>query len=590
MTKNIVFFAPFKFVNEHYLIESKIMDAFLKLDHNVHVISCGGFMSKSCKAMNSVGIGLEDSSISKKLICHACKKITQETSRMSNKIKIIIMDESEILKKYSKVIDSVDHKSVNELVHFELDGINIGKICLYNIIIRYKLSSLELNDKIVNDFKYEIKKVIMIMKYMDDFLDENKTDEVFFYNGLYPENAVVKLLADKRSIKVRSIQNENTDLTRNKFIRVSDDPAERVNPKYTHGWNRNSHYLKTSIEVDNVINHFYRLRNSKSDFIYSISLKESDKNSIFKKYWNTNKRVVFIPLSSMDEINAVYLLDDKKSLNYKDQLEFLDQILEIAAMHQEILFIIRPHPREFPNKREKAISKNLPKLLQRLENTNHNVMVNTPEDNISIYEIAQFTDLTINYASSVGMEMCALGINVLTVEPELNSAFPLDLSLTIKDKVDLEKNFEYYLSANLTKDNIENTLSWIDYLLHDFNISLLTSKEASSDILNLNQNLSYLLYRWIKKIQILKIFAITYILPKRYKSDYKNFMLNESEFQRMIKNQPNQQVLDLQGVDKVLRLNLLRTYLEQLIKEFKRQFGQDTKLTKRLVNLYSEIK
>jgi len=58
----------------------------------------------------------------------------------------------------------------------------------------------------------------------------------------------------------------------------------------------------------------------------------------------------------------------------------------------------------------------------------------------------------------------------------------------------------------------------------------------------------------------------------------------------MIKNQPNQQVLDLQGVDKVLRLNLLRTYLEQLIKEFKRQFGQDTKLTKRLVNLYSEIK
>jgi hypothetical protein len=190
----------------------------------------------------------------------------------------------------------------------------------------------------------------------------------------------------------------------------------------------------------------------------------------------------------------------------------------------------------------------------------------------------------------VGIEMCALGINVLTVEPELNSAFPLDLSLTIKDKVDLEKNFEYYLSANLTKDNIENTLSWIDYLLHDFNISLLTSKEASSDILNLNQNLSYLLYRWIKKIQILKIFAITYILPKRYKSDYKNFMLNESEFQRMIKNQPNQHVLDLQGVDKVLRLNLLRTYLEQLIKEFKRQFGQDTKLTKRLVNLYSEIK
>lgn len=590
MTKNIVFFAPFKFVNEHYLIESKIMDAFLKLDHNVYVISCGGFMSKSCKAMNSVGIGLEDSNISKKLICHACKKITQETSRVSNKIKIIIMDESEIFKKCSQEIKSLDYKNLDELIHFELDGIYIGKICLYNIVIRYKLSNLELDEKIVNDFKYEIKKVTQIMKYMENFFQENSTDEVFFYNGLYPENAVVKLIADKRGIKVRSIQNENTDLTRNKFIRVSDDPAERVNPKYTHEWKKNSHYLKTSNEVDNVINHFYRLRNSKSDFIYSTSLKETDKKSIFKKYWDTPKKVVFIPLSSMDEINAVYLLDDKKSLNYKDQLEFLDQILEIAALHPEILFIVRPHPREFPNKREKAISKNLPKLLQRLENTNHNVVVNTPEDNISIYEIAQFTDLTINYASSVGMEMCALGINVLTVEPELNSAFPLNLSLTIKDKVDIEKNFEYYLSANLTKDNIENSLSWVDYLLHDFNISLLTSKEVSRDSLDINQNLSFLLYRWIKKIQILKIFTLTYILPKRYKSDYKKFILNESEFQRLIKNQSNQQVFGIQGVDKVLRLNLLRTYLVQLINEFKKQFGQDTKLTKRLVNLYSEIK
>ena len=546
-------------------------------------------MSKSCKAMNSVGIGLEDSKISKKLICHSCKKINQETSRISNKIRIIIMDESEIFKKYSQEIKLIDYKGVDELINFEIDDIKIGRICLYNIILRYKLSNLELNEKILNDYKYEIKKVIQIMKYMDEFFHENSTDEVFVYNGLYPENAVVKLLADKRGIKVRSIQNENTDLTSNKFIRVSEDPAERLNTKYTHGWKKNSHYLKTPNEVDDVINHFYRLRNSKSDFIYSISLKETDKNSIFKKYWDTPKKVVFIPLSSMDEINALYLLDDKKSLNYKDQLEFLDHVLEIAALHPEILFIVRPHPREFPNKRDKVISKNLPKLLQRLENTNHNIVVNRPEDKISIYEIAQFTDLTINYVSSVGVEMCALGINVLTVEPELNSSFPLNLSLTIKDKIDLEKNFEFYLNANLIKDNVENALSWIDYILHNFNISLLTSTQVARNSLDLNQNLSYLLYEWIKKIQILKIFTLSYILPKRYNSDYKKFTLNESEFQRMIKNQPNKEVFDLQGVDKVLKLKLLRTYIEQLIDEFKKQFGQDTKLTKRLVKLYQEI-
>ena len=99
--------------------------------------------------------------------------------------------------------------------------------------------------------------------------------------------------------------------------------------------------------------------------------------------------------------------------------------------------VIRPHPREFANKRNnyKSDSQRGKELRNIFENYEaENIFFCWPEYKISIYELFEHCKMLINGWSSVGVEAGMLGIPVLNSFPSyMNEPFDLD-HYTNKDK------------------------------------------------------------------------------------------------------------------------------------------------------------
>jgi hypothetical protein len=78
-----------------------------------------------------------------------------------------------------------------------------------------------------------------------------------------------------------------------------------------------------------------------------------------------------------------------------------------------LALIIRIHPRELPNKRENRTSANAERLRELLVNLPDNVIVNWPEDKLSIYDLLQRVDLVLSAWSTVLLEASLFGCPII---------------------------------------------------------------------------------------------------------------------------------------------------------------------------------
>jgi hypothetical protein len=134
----------------------------------------------------------------------------------------------------------------------------------------------------------------------------------------------------------------------------------------------------------------------------------------------------------MDEVlslqeSGIYNFD--KSSLFKSQIEWLTFLINKAKEHSDICFIIRVHPREFPNKRDAVKSQNAVKLEKLLLSLPSNVIINWPNDNISLYEIISKVDLVLTFWSSAGLEASSFGCPIIVPQN------PICAYTAIADKV-----------------------------------------------------------------------------------------------------------------------------------------------------------
>jgi hypothetical protein len=121
----------------------------------------------------------------------------------------------------------------------------------------------------------------------------------------------------------------------------------------------------------------------------------------------------------MDEVlslqeSRIYNFD--KSSLFKSQIDWLNYLIDKARVNPDICFIIRVHPREFPNKRDGVKSKNAEKLEEIFNSLPSNVIINWPADDISLYELIGTVDLVLTFWSSAGLEASAFGCPIIIPE------------------------------------------------------------------------------------------------------------------------------------------------------------------------------
>jgi hypothetical protein len=446
--KNVIFFSPHGSIWQHSFPESILADHLKKLGMNIEYIGCEGILSKQCTTMwmNESKMNLSNSD--KKQICKNC---IQDQKKIVNSFKYNYLTLENFitkkdLEKINKISESLKNKSVTLISKYSYDGIEIGKFALYETALNYKKNNFEFKlfekKKYLSDLRGCLISLIAFKKIL-----EKKYYAVFLYNTYYAKNRTVKFLAERLGIKVFSIHAGYNLFNRlQRLMITSQDHYDHDLYLKEKKWTIFKRVSLNKTIIETIVNHFKILLKAQNFYVYSKAVKKSINIRDYFKIDN-KKKILLAILSSPDERVAINMIGAPTSTQkvFKDSFEWLNFLIEYVSNKKDVVLIIRPHPREFPNKRESVLSSNAVKLNKFFSKIrrNENIIINSPADNISINNIIPYCDSVLTMGSSSTMEATSLGIPCVSMSENFLS-FPKDLTL-----IGLKKN-KYLNAINLS--------------------------------------------------------------------------------------------------------------------------------------------
>jgi hypothetical protein len=223
---------------------------------------------------------------------------------------------------------------------------------------------------------------------------------------------------------------------------------------------------------------------------------------MYNKYVNIyplDKKIILATMSSNDEIFAASMsgVEIKSSLLFPTQNDWIKFLMEFVGTRDDLFLIVRPHPREFPNKREGQISESSKLFSELFKKIPNNAVLNIPADNLSMFDFVEDVDLVLNCASSVGKELSLLGIPVLSYAQAL-IPYPANLNYFADSLESYKMEIQNALANGWDYELIKKSYRWsameLEYALIDLG-ACTNIKESSSK--NWLQNFATRVFRKI---------------------------------------------------------------------------------------------
>jgi hypothetical protein len=134
--ESLLFFSPFSGNWKAALAEHQIMKS-LARDFDIFDIRCDEYFREFCTVMNAKRLDIISDEKSKKTICQSCIKNTEllKSKKIQTRTvsKSLFMDEE-----YIELQKDITDSDVSELIHQKFRDVYIGKLSIFETIIKYK--------------------------------------------------------------------------------------------------------------------------------------------------------------------------------------------------------------------------------------------------------------------------------------------------------------------------------------------------------------------------------------------------------------------------------------------------------------------
>lgn len=470
----VVVFALHSGMWDHAFPEAVIAESLAKQGHDITYVTCNQTLSGFCTVMTAYGLSDRANHTEKTRVCQACVRCAYlivkqfKFKNYSINSKLSETDNIQAQKLLSKL-------SQENLIDFEIEGIFIGKITLYQMLLEYKKNSINFNenewDRVVIELNNSIKTFFAGKRIIED----EKPDAVIVYNSLYSVNHIFCKLCEKWGIKTYFLHAGGNLATRLETMILASNDGFQYYRELIKKWHEFKNIPCSEKLIASVKGHLLSVMQASTLFSYSVSVKENNIN--IRDYFSIpkHKKVILAAMSSNDERYAAELVGVFKQPNnllFPDQNQWLTSVIQYVKNREDLFLIIRVHPREFANRRESVISENYHELKKILDNLPSNVKVNWPSDQISLYQLAHDIELCLNSWSSAGKELSALGIPVLIYSKELQ-VYPHDINYVGETEFEYYAMFEKALDDGWSFELIRKAFRWyaFEYFITTLNIS-----------------------------------------------------------------------------------------------------------------------
>jgi len=463
MKKNlkIIFLAPHTAVWVHAFPEALVAEALQQGGHEIVYVTCGELFSSYCICMSALGLPPEASIKEKQNICIECntnKKVIQKYFDFKGydlKDQLTLEDTNLI----SSIVSNVTKENFLDL---SIDQINIGRLALYEILLKYKKSNLNFSTDEWSSYLISLENTLASFFACRSILKKEQPDRIITYNSMYSVNQVCMELAKNQNILTYFLHAGSNLSNRLETLIVGKNPTFSFYQELKNHWLTYQKHPCPKHLLKKVTDHFLSLLNGQHFLVYSLPRK--GKPIDIRDYFGIqqHQKLLVVTMSSYDEIFAaetVGAMVDEHNLVFPTQIDWIKSLINFAKIRPDLFIVVRVHPREFPNRRDSVQSAHALAVKNLLQNLPSNVRANYPTDNISLYDLAEYTDLFLNAWSSAGEEMSFLGIPVVTYAPSL-VFYPPELHYVANSQAEFFSKIDEALTDGWSFKRVRDGYRW----------------------------------------------------------------------------------------------------------------------------------
>jgi hypothetical protein len=461
MTKQILFFSPHALIRNHAIPEANISYALKEsAGSEVTYIGCEGALGAGCTTHFFAQKLNEDNDSPNRKLCKQCKK---SQHRLAVKLGFNRYSLEDFLRQE-------DYRRIEELLNstspldISLDGIEIGRIASYDVLLHVKeYSESSLFGKHYNLYKSVLKSCLITYYSLANYNKAHYTDVLFLYNTCYSSNRVAMHLAEKSGILTYCLHATNNFSRRLSRLEVYQGVSQQHQAYIKKLWPSIKDKIFLSREsIENTCLYMSTLLDSKLDFTYSPKANKIDPRTFYDIPIEQN--VVLVTLSSNDERFAASFSGipqfTSSASAFSSQLDWISYVIDMSRQLTNIRFVIRPHPRDFPNKRESKLSE-FGQKLSNLFDGEDQLVIDWPSNKISAYDWIPFTSLLLYSWSSIAKEFALFGVPTLGFCDSLIT-YPRSITIIQTSKDLYREVIEKCGSLPLDTTKIIDTFKWYE--------------------------------------------------------------------------------------------------------------------------------
>jgi hypothetical protein len=446
----------------HALPENRLVRELTARGCETTYVSCGKTFSVHCTSYSASSMPPDASRALKNKVCQSCERNAEILVRANGARHLKLRDF--LTSEDDAHIDALLSKvTPDNYAEFRYKDVDVGRATTYELFLLFKKMSTRLNDYEWNYYRIYLRNSLQSLIGFSRIYAREKPDAVFFYSPQYGANGVCAAYASLHGSSVYFVEGSSSNSERYKALRVWEWTKHGlVNPGLAH-WQA----VKNKLDVDDVrrvTGHFEELLNAKSFAVYSAPV--SSQFSLRKRFNIPEKsKILLATLSSYDEAYAAYIINKfptrkVQSPVFANQFEWIRHTISRLGGRNDLHIIVRVHPRDYPNKRDPRQSEQAELWERMFAQLPPNVIVNWPQDGISLYNMLRQVDAVITGWSATGTEALAFGVPVVTYDRHLPS-YPPDIHFTGESEEEYYANIEKALAHGHGRDIAAAALRWL---------------------------------------------------------------------------------------------------------------------------------
>ena len=354
-------------------------------------------------------------------------------------------------------------------------GVNLGKLCIFCCLRRQRIEALEhINLQTHNTFRLSLRVGSMCITAAQNLSKKLKLDVVFLSEDLYTcSRTFLNTIRNMGKVEVLPLASGPIAGKRIEHTRIAEGFDAGWRERNIANWN----LIKDKPQIDySLIKIHFRNLFRGTTLFWGESPSVKQQFCLYKK-WNIDysKKIVVAAVSSLDEVFAMEIAWGKWNFKciFKDQIKWLEALVDYFTERHDSHLIIRLHPRCFidSENRETLILRRMKEMEKTFPS---NISLNIPSDKISNYELMKHCHLVLSFISTTALEYGLFGIRSLNCVINYEYA-PFEILGKIpKDESEYFRLLDCHINEpyQLDEDRIRKSFRWFRYHMETQTIDL----------------------------------------------------------------------------------------------------------------------